>query len=130
MSKNCIFISLLLIVVFHFENSIAGDGYWTKIGPDDRTYKAMAIDSQNPNVFYTGSFYKSRDGGKTWQNLGDHFLGGSKFLVVHPKDSTLIYGGCVFQKIKRSNDGGKTFKSVSSGLPDNTFYDLIPGKLA
>ena len=126
--KIIIYYLSTIVVTTHF--AFSGEGYWSQIGPSDQyTYRCMAIDPQNPNTYYTGSLNKSTDAGKTWQYWPDPFTGKSKFLIVHPKDSNLVYGGgWLATDIKRSTDGGKTFQSISEGLPDD--YDLVPGKLA
>jgi photosystem II stability/assembly factor-like uncharacterized protein len=78
-------------------------------------------------------FYRSEDGGKTWQRtLGDDAYTGVTDLVMDPRNPEHLYaatwqrhrtvanyvGGGPNSGIHRSTDGGKTWTKLSQGLPE------------
>ena len=79
-------------------------------------------------------FYKSRDGGKTWnRTLGNDEWTGVTDIVLDPKHPNRIYaatwdrhrtvaaymGGGPGSGIHRSDDGGETWTELSEGLPES-----------
>lgn len=77
-------------------------------------------------------FYKTTDGGKTWnRTLGDDEWTGVTDIVMDPRDPDVIYaatwqrhrtvaaymGGGPESGIHRSLDGGETWEKLSAGLP-------------
>ena len=111
----------------------------TTFEPIFDTYGAYAIgcikiDPSNPNVVWTGTgennhqralgygdgVYKSEDGGASWTNMGlkeSRQIGG---IVIHPKDSRIVYvaaEGSVWgpggeRGLYKTVDGGKTWKKI------------------
>ena len=78
-------------------------------------------------------FFKSSDGGKSWKKtLGDDEWTGVTDIVVDPRDPNRVYaatwqhhrtvaaymGGGPKSRIHRSDDGGETWKELSTGLPE------------
>ncbi|MCG8468746.1 MAG: glycosyl hydrolase, partial [Gemmatimonadetes bacterium] len=80
---------------------------WTPIFDGQSSYSigSVAIDPSNPSTIWVGTgedvggrhvgygdgVYKSTDGGRTWENMG---LEGSEHLstmIVHPKDSDVVF---------------------------------------
>lgn len=61
---------------------------------------------------------KSVDGGKTWEGLSPHpFLSGILLgVAVHPKDPNLIFVGGFGGGIFRSQDSGRSWKTVNENL--------------
>ncbi len=102
---------------------------------------AVAVAPDDPNVIYVGTgeapvrgvsssygdgMYKSTDAGRTWARIG---LGESRTIsrvIVHPRNSELLYvaaqgsrwGRSAERGVYRSNDGGKNWKQVLAS-PDS-----------
>lgn len=115
-----------------------GGASWTPLTENmpSQAIGAIAIAPSNPNVVYVGTgeasfgldnyygvgIYKSTDGGRTWQHLGqDVFTGlGTSRIVVHPQNSNLVYAAmsltgvsgpsAPIRGVYRSTDGGKSWK--------------------
>jgi photosystem II stability/assembly factor-like uncharacterized protein len=114
---------------------------------------AMAVAPSDPNIVYVGTgeacirgnishgdgVYKSTDAGKTWQHIGLHDTRHIGALVVHPRDSNLVfvaalghvYGPNSERGVFRSADGGKTWTKVlfmddKTGAIDITFAPKNP----
>lgn len=98
---------------------------------------SIAVAPDDPNVVYAGmgeapvrgvssswgdGVYKSTDAGKTWAHVGLTESRTISRVVVHPKNSDLVYvaaqgsrwGKSAERGVYRSADGGKTWKSVLS----------------
>src|SRR6266436_6695599 len=116
---------------------------WQPIFDDQPTASigAIAVAPSNPNVVYIGSgeglhrpdlsvgdgVYKSTDAGKTWTHLG--LRNGQQIpqLAVDPKNADRVfvavaghpYGPNEERGVYRSVDGGKTWRQLTKGLPDN-----------
>ncbi len=80
-----------------------------------------------PNLFYFGAtgggVWKTKDGGRTWENISDGFFGGSIGAIeVAEDDHNVIYAGGGEQTVRgnvssgfgmwKTEDAGKTWKSV------------------
>jgi len=107
--------------------TVDGGETWGKVLGND-TFTIVTISLSNPNVVYAGSqqaFYRSDDGGNTWQKFwkdeegcwgppGVH-PGFPISAVIDPDDPMTIfannYGGGVF----KSTDGAKTWINCSNG---------------
>jgi photosystem II stability/assembly factor-like uncharacterized protein len=106
--------------------------------PTDRAYKDVhrcLLHPSDPDVLYiTGGtgFYRSPDGGQTWEHLTDrtYRIAYPDALVFSPfDDATLFMAGSAgspgrwYQThdadaaIMRSRDGGRTFERLTDGLP-------------
>lgn len=96
---------------------------------------AVAVSESDPNVVYVGmgehaprgvmtshgdGVYKSTDAGKTWTHLGLEATQHIARIVIHPKNSDLVYvaaqgalhGNNEERGIYRSMDGGKSWEKV------------------
>ncbi|NQZ78124.1 MAG: glycosyl hydrolase, partial [Ekhidna sp.] len=111
---------------------------WKPIFDDQQSYSIgdVATDPNNPNVIWVGTgenvsgrhvgwgngIYKSKDGGKTWVNMGLKASEHIGKILVDPSDSDIIYvasegplwssGG--ERGVYKSIDGGKSWQSVLS----------------
>jgi photosystem II stability/assembly factor-like uncharacterized protein len=130
-----------------FVGSAAG-GVWKSVN-DGATFKpvfdkqpvqsigALAIDPSNPKIVWAGTgeswtrnsvsvgdgIYKSTDGGENWTNVGLKNSERISKIIVHPKDSNVVYA-CVPGKLwsdsddrglYKTTDGGKTWNKILAG---------------
>jgi len=117
--------------------TLDGGENWEMVLAGDDNFTVVVISPSNPNVVYVGSalaFWRSDDGGNTWQKFqkadegcwgppGERPgfpIGG----VVDPQDSNTIfannYGGGNF----KSSDGGKTWTNSSNGYTGANLQDI------
>ena len=109
---------------------------WKPIFDNETSYSigCVTIDPNNPEVYWVGTgenvsgrhvgfgdgVYKSEDGGESWTNMGLKKSEHIAKIIVHPKDSNVIFvaaegplwssGG--ERGVYKSLDGGKTWKAV------------------
>ncbi len=122
-----------------------GNGFWksTDMGETyDMLYdfggrvRYMQISYKNPDVFYADvvgkGFYRSADGGKTWEHKpaltngsnGSAYWKGKTFFAISPNDENVVYA-CL-QNGTWSGDIGKIFKSLDGGDSwENWTGDLV-----
>jgi len=102
---------------------------------------AIAVAPDDPNVIYVGTgeapvrgvssswgdgMYKSTDAGRTWTRIGLPESRTISRVIVHPKNSDVVYvavqgsrwGASADRGVQRSSDGGKTWKLVLAS-PDS-----------
>jgi photosystem II stability/assembly factor-like uncharacterized protein len=116
---------------------------WTPVFDGEGSYSigCVTIDPRNPNVVWVGTgennsqrsvgygdgVYKSEDGGKSWKNVGLKASEHIGRILVHPKDSNVVYvaaqgplwapGGD--RGLYKTTDGGKTWSAVLT-ISENT----------
>ncbi|MGK2856214.1 MAG: VPS10 domain-containing protein [Thermoanaerobaculia bacterium] len=107
--------------------STDGGKTWRKVTkglPEENMGKiGLAISPQRPDVVYAtielahhkGNFYRSEDGGESWEKRADYISGGTgphyyQELFASPHQFDRIYQMDVFLHV--SDDGGKTFREV------------------
>ncbi len=96
---------------------------------------AIAVADDDPNVIYVGmgehpvrgvasshgdGVYKSTDAGRTWSHLGLEATKQISAVVVHPRNSDIVYVGAQGSRwaptedrgVYKSTDGGRTFRRV------------------
>ncbi len=119
-----------------------GGNHFTKITAKDGLPKGelgrigVAIAASNPQVVYAlieskkNGFYRSDDGGKTWElrttkNIGDRPFYFSN-IYVDPKNENYVY--TLFTRVNKSIDGGKTFQPLigSNIHPDHHSWWISP----
>ncbi|RMF83647.1 MAG: glycosyl hydrolase, partial [Planctomycetota bacterium] len=112
---------------------------WTPIFDDQASYSigCITLDPQNPNIVWVGTgenvsgrhvgygdgVYRSRDGGKTWENLGLKESEHIGRIAISPKNSKVVYvaaqgplwspGGD--RGLYKSTDGGATWEKILGG---------------
>ncbi len=101
--------------IFDFENAIA--------------FGSLSMDPENTAIIYAGTgeavnsstaylgsgIYKTTNSGNTWKLIGLSFVGAFSKVIVHPKNSNLIYAGAVRRGkgLYRSQDAGVTWEKMS-----------------
>ncbi|MGQ0639813.1 MAG: WD40/YVTN/BNR-like repeat-containing protein, partial [Gemmatimonadaceae bacterium] len=121
----------------------SGGATWTPIMDREGSYSIgwVTLDPNNPNVVWVGTgernsqrsvaygdgVYKSDDGGHSWKNVGLKNSEHIGRIVVHPKNSDVVYvaaqgplwsaGGD--RGLYKTTDGGKTWEQVLK-ISDNT----------
>ena len=109
---------------------------WTPVFDEQASYSigCVTIDPRNPSVVWVGTgenvggrhvgfgdgVYRSRDGGAKWENLGLHDSQHISKIVVHPKNSDVVWvaaQGPLWSKggdrgLFKTTDGGKTWARV------------------
>ena len=120
---------------------------WTPIFDDQGSYSigAITLDPNNPNVVWVGTgenvsgrhagygdgVYRSRDGGKNWENMG---LGASErigMIRIDPRDSDTVFvaaqgplwSGGGERGLYKSTDGGENWRKVLGDGLGNTEED-------
>jgi len=114
---------------------------WTSLFDGQGSYSigALAIDSNHPHTLWVGTgenvggrhvaygdgIYRSRDGGKTWQNMGLAASEHIGMILVDPRDSKVVYvaaqgplwstGG--ERGLYKSVDGGENWQKILGGGP-------------
>ena len=107
----------------------------------------LALDPQNQNIIWAGTgeanifrssnagagIYRSADGGKTWEHLGLTGTNTISRVLVHPKNSDIVYVAAGGNEWTNSNergvyktiDGGKSWEKILF-IDDKTgAYDLV-----
>jgi photosystem II stability/assembly factor-like uncharacterized protein len=131
-----------------YKSTDAGDN-WIKIGLDSTEHiSRIIIDPKNSNIIYVAApgplwcggthrgLYKSADAGKTWDKiLYINENTGCADIAINPENTDIIYAttwefrrqpysfnsGGPGSAIYKSNDGGKTWKELTKGLPPKPF---------
>ena len=100
---------------------------WAPVRPDKASYildQRIAFAASNPAIIYapsTNLHYRSADGGKTWTSF--RVTGQDAYaFAIDPKNPKIIYAGGrgTEHQMRRSTDGGATWKPVGEGLPDRS----------
>ncbi len=89
--------------------------------PGEADFHTMVLSRADPNVLYAWNvsgrrgLYRSRDGGRQWDYLGDRSLGGVFYLAAHPKSASVAFAGTI-RGIYISEDAGETWRLLSPAL--------------
>ncbi|MEZ4875249.1 MAG: glycosyl hydrolase [Flavobacteriaceae bacterium] len=111
-----------------YDESLYGALEYRLLGPFRGGRSAAVTGVPNkPNLFYFGAtgggVWRTKDGGRTWENISDGFFGGSIGAIeVSEDDPNVIYVGGGEQTVRgnvssgfgmwKTEDAGKTWKSV------------------
>jgi hypothetical protein len=126
---------------------LAGKGLRAEFMPPERQFDPNVQDPHlvaqcrsNPDALWIqhhNGIFKSTDAAATWSEITDVKPSTFGFpVVVHPHDPNTAWfvpavkdekrypaGGCVV--VNRTRDGGKTFETLTKGLPQEHAYDLV-----
>ncbi|MGQ0648524.1 MAG: VPS10 domain-containing protein [Gemmatimonadaceae bacterium] len=129
--------------------SVSGGAAWTPIMDREGSYSIgwVTLDPKNPNVVWVGTgernsqrsvaygdgVYKSEDGGRSWKNVGLKNSEHIGRIVVHPKNSDMVYvaaqgplwspGGD--RGLYKTSDGGKTWEQVLKVSENTGVSDVV-----
>ncbi len=114
---------LPMVVEFHIDMT------YSVVGPDGGTVECIAVDPQDSNIIYAGSwgngFYKSTDGGSTWVNKSEGLEAAFILeIVVDPTDSDHILVSSYRYGAFQSFDGGETWSSTVGWYSGSVVYDI------
>ena len=89
----------------------------------------ITLHPMNPNILYvatTDYIYKTRDGGRTWENLS-RGMSHSRVIsmAIDPLYPATVYAGTKGDAIFKSYDGGQRWVSQRAGLDDVTFTSVV-----
>ncbi len=126
-----------------FRSTNSGDNWEHIASPMDKMQVwSIAIQPNDTEIIYAGTcpsaIFKSRDGGKTWEELnvelakecpGIPIIPRVTCLIIDPIDPQRIYAGIEIDGMRISRDGGKTWKTGIKGLSSLDIHDLavVPG---
>src|SRR5262245_51027029 len=114
------------------------------VAPSNKNIVWVGTGEANPrnSVSYGDGVYKSIDGGKTWQNMGLKKSYQVGAIVIHPKDSNIVYVGALGRLygpneergLFKTTDGGKTWNKVhyiddKTGVMDIVMHPTNPETL-
>jgi photosystem II stability/assembly factor-like uncharacterized protein len=117
----------------------AGGGDWSHAPHGAHSFgaplAALAFARRDPRKAYAavadGSLWHSDDGAQTWQRALDGGPAAESFhptvLAVHPRDARhALAGGSGYSgpRVRRTYDGGRTWRDASRGLPRTLVHDL------
>jgi photosystem II stability/assembly factor-like uncharacterized protein len=114
-----------------------GGDTWQEVITDD-VLSAVEFCNQDPNIAYAGglrAFYRSEDGGYTWQKFGDEvrktwgppglFPGSPIDIQVDPDDCRRLFINNYIGGNFLSTDGGETWRSATVGYSGARILDLV-----
>lgn len=98
----------------------------------------IAIDSVNPDVMFAGTgspsvpaIFRSKDAGKTWgkrpmEAAETCAIGVPQMtaIAIDPTNSQTIWTGIEVDGLRKSTDGGETFKTITNQIPNDQYYPI------
>lgn len=103
-----------------FETTTSGDE-WHRLGVDDGMVSSVAIDNERSNLIYatfaTKGFYRSIDGGTTWQLIQKGIKNGqSAVLATSPLQTGTVFAGTDATGVFISTNDGADWSYKSRGM--------------
>ena len=105
---------------------------WERISPeghpDLKNIESTAIDPQNPDVIYAGTFHlpwKTDDGGKNWHRINQGVLDDSDVfsIIIDPQMPSVVYASAC-SGIYKSMNGGELFARIK-GIPHSAIRTRV-----
>jgi uncharacterized repeat protein (TIGR01451 family) len=91
---------------------------WTAIGPSGGYINKIVFNRSTPSTVYAiaaGGFYRSQDGGVSWQAIKSDFFNAPQDLAIDPSDATRIYVVTPnYPSLYVSTDGGASLVAVTT----------------
>jgi photosystem II stability/assembly factor-like uncharacterized protein len=93
---------------------------------------SVAFDPVQPDTLFAGArpgaVFRSRDGGRTWEQLNAHFADDCpnvRFprvlsMAVDPADHRVVWAGAEVDGVRRSLDGGETWETIGAAVTSGT----------
>jgi uncharacterized repeat protein (TIGR01451 family) len=100
--------------------AIAGSNAWTQVGPDGGFVRDIAYHLTSPSIVYLAGgagFFRSTDGGETWQLVSIDFLNSPSDIAVDPTDPSRIYIAAQGEGVFVSTDAGATLTKLANTPP-------------
>ncbi|MBC8030036.1 MAG: peptidoglycan-binding protein [Pyrinomonadaceae bacterium] len=95
-----------------------GGKLWQRVSgvPSEAPINAIALDARRPNYLYVGTkqaFYRSHDGGATWNRRGGNLpFGDFTSILINPRNSDEIFVGNAYQT---GEIGGGVYRTLNAG---------------
>ncbi len=105
---------------------------WERISPeghpDLKNIESTAIDPQNPDVIYAGTFHlpwKTDDGGKNWHRINQGVLDDSDVfsIIIDPQMPSVVYASAC-SGIYKSSNAGELFARIK-GIPHSAIRTRV-----
>jgi uncharacterized repeat protein (TIGR01451 family) len=91
---------------------------WTAIGPAGGTVNKIVFNKSTPTTVYAvaaGGYYRSLDGGTTWQLIASNFMNAPQDVELDPSDPTRVYVVAPnYPSLYVSTDSGATLSAVTT----------------
>jgi hypothetical protein len=104
-----------------------GGDSWDSASLPAQRVQALAAATVPPGPVYAGvdsDLYVSADGGLSWKSASS-LASTVEALAVHPTTPTLLYAGMRSHGVWRSDDGGATWITQTTGLPANAWVTSL-----
>ena len=119
---------------------------WKRLDSPMNTWPiwALAIDPVDPDILFAGTrpsaLFRSQDGGVTWKKLDvalaeecpNVTIPRVTAIAIDPLDHQRVWAGIEVDGVRRSLDGGETWETITSGIPDPDIHNVAisagPGK--
>jgi photosystem II stability/assembly factor-like uncharacterized protein len=120
----------LFLATHHGLFVVGPDGGAQRVSETEDDFMGFTPHPADPDVLYASGhpagggnlgFIMSKDGGRTWQTVGNGAYGASDFhqMTVSPVDPSVAFG-IYGTELQASRDGGRSWKVVSQ-IPDRIF---------
>lgn len=104
------------LVACLLQPATAGTNALTRVGPYGGFIHKVTFHPTHPSIVYastTAGFYRSPDGGRTWQIVNDRHSSG-RDMVVHAAEPNRVFVVALGAGVLASDDAGATLSVVSS----------------
>jgi len=96
----------------------------------------VAVDPADPDTIFAGTrpaaLFRSKDGGRSWRQLPAQMaeecpnvrIPRVTALSVDPTEHRVVWAGVEVDGVRRSTDGGDSWQTITSGIPDPDIHDI------
>jgi photosystem II stability/assembly factor-like uncharacterized protein len=95
----------------------------------DDAVVVIALHPKKPNILYIATneyIYKSRDTGKTWENISGGMSHSRVIsMAIDPASPAIVYAGTKGDAVYKSYDGGQRWVPQKTGLDDVTITSVV-----